>query len=166
VMMAMIMGNRDARVLDRACDLGLAFQLTNIARDVIDDARAGRVYVPAEVLAKHGVRDIVANDRSQWPKLHAAALDLLTIADDYYASAYQGLSALPPRSAWAIAAARRVYGAIGEKLRRGGPSAWEQRVATTRNEKLALLAKALGDVGVTRFSRTVSPRAGLWQRPL
>jgi len=165
VMMAMIMGARDEHVLDRASDLGLAFQLTNIARDVIDDARAGRVYVPTELLARHGVTTIDAEDREQWPRLHAAALELLDLADQYYASAYQGMASLPPRSAWAIAAARRVYRAIGNKMRQGGPSAWEARVSTTKGEKMALLGLSLGDVLRTRGPSAEVPRHGLWQRP-
>lgn len=165
VMMAMIMGVRDPQVLDRASDLGLAFQLTNIARDVVDDARMGRVYLPAELLRKHGVAEIRAEDRAQWPALHAASLDLLDLAERYYASAYIGMSALPPRSAWAIGAARRVYRAIGHKLRAGGPAAWEERVSTTKAEKIRLLAAALGDVGVTRVVKPDAPRSGLWQRP-
>jgi len=52
--MANIMGVRDAATLDRASDLGLAFQLTNISRDVIDDAKADRVFVPRDLLTKHG----------------------------------------------------------------------------------------------------------------
>jgi len=166
VMMAMIMGVRDRAVLDRASDLGLAFQLTNIARDVIDDARAGRVYVPEDLLTRHGIAQVAPEDREQWPRLHAAALDLLELSDAYYRSAYGGLSALPPRSAWAIAAARRIYQAIGAKLRAGGPSAWEQRVSTTRTEKLALLTAGLGDVAATRIYRGVTPRDKLWQRPV
>lgn len=165
VMMAMIMGVRDPKVLDRASDLGLAFQLTNIARDVIDDARVGRVYVPAELLRKHGISEIRPDDRSQWPALHAAALELLDLAERYYASAYTGMSSLPPRSAWAIGAARRVYRAIGSKLRAGGPSAWETRVSTSKAEKIRLLGLALGDVGTTRVIRRDTPRTGLWQRP-
>jgi len=54
VMMAHIMGVRDAATLNRASDLGLAFQLTNIARDVVDDARAGRVFIPKDLLKQHG----------------------------------------------------------------------------------------------------------------
>ncbi len=165
VMMAMIMGARDPLVLDRASDLGLAFQLTNIARDVVEDARAGRTYLPGELLQRHGIGAIDPDDRDQWPRLHSAALELLTLADRYYASAYAGLSALPPRSAWAIAAARRVYRAIGTKLRQGGAGAWEARVSTTRSEKLALLSLSLGDVARTRLSRTAEPRTNLWQRP-
>jgi phytoene synthase len=165
VMMAMIMGVRDETILDRATDLGLAFQLTNIARDVIDDARAGRVYLPAETLKRHGIEEIEPENRAQWPGIHAAALELLRIADDYYASAAIGVAALPVRSAWAIAAAARIYRSIGIKLRHGGPTAWERRVSTGRVEKLALLSRALGDVIATRRSIETTPRIGLWQRP-
>lgn len=165
VMMAMIMGARDPNVLDRACDLGLAFQLTNIARDVIDDARVGRVYLPADILSLHGISSIDADDVSQRPALHDAALELLELAEGYYASATAGIAALPARSAWAIATARRVYRAIGGKLRAGGPAAWNQRVSTTKVEKMALLGLALGDVGMTRILRRNPPRTGLWQRP-
>ena len=166
VMMAMIMDVRDSSVLDRASDLGLAFQLTNIARDVIEDARAGRTYLPAELLRRHGISAIDPDDIDQWPRLHAAAVELLDLAESYYSSAYAGLSALPPRSAWAIAAARRVYRAIGTKLRQGGDAAWQQRVSTTRPEKLALLASSLGDVAVSRLANAPAPRSGLWQRPI
>jgi phytoene synthase len=165
VMMAMIMGARDPGVLDRASDLGLAFQLTNIARDIIDDVRVGRVYLPAEILARHGITSIDPDDVTQRPRLHAAALELLDLAQTYYASAYVGIAALPPRSAWAIAAARRVYRAIGQKLRTGGSEAWDQRASTTRAQKFALLGISLGDVARTRFGAHDFPRTGLWQRP-
>lgn len=165
VMMAMIMGAREPKVLDRASDLGLAFQLTNIARDVVDDARVGRVYVPAEILARHGITHVDADNKAQWPGLHAAALDLLDLAEGYYASAYAGMASLPPRSAWAIAAARRVYRDIGNKLRNGGPEAWAQRVSTSKGRKIALLGLSLTDVAATRFASRDTPRTGLWQRP-
>ncbi|MCJ8521724.1 phytoene synthase [Pseudorhizobium tarimense] len=165
VMMAMIMGVRDKEVLDRASDLGLAFQLTNIARDVVDDARAGRVYLPGELLARHGITVVDPEDLAQRPALHAAALELLDLAETYYASAYAGLASLQARSAWAIATARRVYRAIGAKLRAGGPAAWDQRVSTSKAEKSALLALALGDVARTRLVKPAVQRTGLWQRP-
>lgn len=165
VMMAMIMGARDPEVLDRASDLGIAFQLTNIARDVVDDARMGRVYLPATLLRRHEVTRIAPDDPEQRRRLYGAAIDLLDIAEKYYASAYAGMSALPWRSAWAIAAARRVYRAIGSRLRAGGPSAWDRRVSTSRQEKLRLLGIALSDVAATRFKGSAPPRDGLWNRP-
>ena len=57
VMMAVVMGvpADDDATLDRACDLGLAFQLANIARDIVDDARVGRVYLPSDWLEQEGL---------------------------------------------------------------------------------------------------------------
>jgi 15-cis-phytoene synthase len=165
VMMAMIMGVRDPRVLDRACDLGIAFQLTNIARDVVEDARAGRCYVPEDILARHGLDKIDPEDPAQRAPLHGAAIELLDLAEAYYRSAYMGLTALPPRSAWAIATARRVYRAIGGKLRTAGPEAWNGRLSTTKAEKVTLLIRALRDVAHSRLSKRQIIRQGLWQRP-
>ena len=153
VMMAQIMGARDPDILDRASDLGIGFQLTNIARDVMEDAAAGRSYLPEELLG----------DRSR-DDLYRVALHLLDMAEAYYDSALTGMAALPPRSALAIAAARRVYRAIGVKLRKGGPAAWDQRVSTTKAEKAALFAAASMDVARSRFAKA-KPRVGLYQRP-
>src|SRR5690606_12975571 len=109
VMMAQIMGVRDEPTLDRACDLGLAFQLTNIARDIAEDAANGRCYIPAAWLHEEGVsRDMLPSPA------HAAAASrlsarLVDAAEPYYESALIGIRRLPLRSAWAIAAARNVY---------------------------------------------------------
>ena len=165
VMMAMIMGARDSRVLDRASDLGIAFQLTNIARDVVEDARAGRVYLPADLLARHGITTIEPDNAEQRPALHRAALELLDLAERYYASASSGMAALSPRSAWAIAAARRVYRAIGTQLRQGGPQAWDARVSTSGTRKTLLVLASLADVAASRLPRPQADRDGLWQRP-
>ncbi|MDB5623850.1 MAG: Phytoene synthase, partial [Devosia sp.] len=165
VMMAMIMGAREGIVLDRASDLGIAFQLTNIARDVIEDARAGRVYLPGELLARHGITTVDPDNPAQRAALHRAALELLDLAERYYASAAVGMAALPPRSAWAIAAARRVYRAIGTQLRQGGPEAWNSRVSTSGRRKAMLVLASLADVAASRLPHTPSSREGLWQRP-
>lgn len=153
VMMAQIMGVRDPAVLDRASDLGIGFQLTNIARDVMEDAAAGRCYIPDALLT--------TRDRDD---LHRAALHLLDMAEAYYDSAFAGMKELPPRSAMAIAAARRVYRAIGVKLRKGGPAAWDRRISTTKAEKAALFAAATLDVARSRLAKP-KPRSGLYQRP-
>ncbi|PZO66609.1 MAG: phytoene synthase [Paracoccus denitrificans] len=166
VMMARIMGIRDEAVLDRASDLGLAFQLTNIARDVIDDARIGRVYLPRNHLAAEGIAQIDPDDPSQRDALHRVALHLLTEAEQYYQSADIGIAALPRRPALAIAAARNIYRQIGVKLRATGPKAWDGRLSTTKGEKLRLAAKAAGST-VLALRRRPQPvdRSGLFSRP-
>ena len=166
VMMANIMGVRDGATLNRASDLGLAFQLTNIARDVIDDARADRVFVPKELLLKHGAptdaRDLAKHEN--WPAAHAAACEQLDIAEQYYASAKVGIKELDFRCAWAISAALKVYREIGEELRKGGPEAWEGRVGASKGRKIGL---ALGAVGPAMGRKTVevTSRDGFYERP-
>lgn len=162
VMMARVMGVRDQAVLDRACDLGLAFQLTNIARDVIDDARIGRLYLPGDWLEEAGA-SVEGNIPS--PQLYGVILRLLDAAEPYYASAFAGLPALPARCAWSIAAAARIYRAIGTRIRRGGPEAYRQRIGTSGAAKAGLAVLALGDTGVSRVIPRQAPRDGLWTRP-
>lgn len=166
VMMANIMGVQDAATLDRASDLGLAFQLTNIARDVIDDAQADRVFVPRELLVKHGAPIDAASlaKKENWPAAHAAAREQLDVAEQYYQSAKVGIKELPFRCAWAISAALSVYREIGQRLQEGGHEAWERRVSASKGRKIAL---ALGAVGpaLGRKSVVLTPRDGFYERP-
>ncbi|MDX2258312.1 MAG: phytoene/squalene synthase family protein [Hyphomicrobiaceae bacterium] len=167
VMMAYVMGVRETATLRRAGDLGIAFQLTNIARDVMADAAAGRLYLPADWLAEAGVeaRPVAVLVPGHKAGVFTVTARLLDVADRYYDSAAYGLSALPVRSALAIAAARRIYRAIGAKVRAAGAGAWEQRAMTTRREKLSHMALAAGDaVSAASLGRlsTAPARAGLW----
>ncbi|MEM6849566.1 MAG: phytoene/squalene synthase family protein, partial [Pseudomonadota bacterium] len=126
VMMALVVGVRpdDADTLDRACDLGLAFQMTNIARDVVADARTGRVYLPEDWLQDAGSDAVPAKvaDPSNAGKVWQVADRLVAAADAYYQSAEVGIARLPFRTAWAVASAGAVYRAIGLERRRAGPS--------------------------------------------
>jgi phytoene synthase len=174
LMMVSIMGTSDPRagqpyLLDRACDLGLAFQLTNIARDIVEDAQNGRCYLPARWLRELGI----PGDELALPR-HRAALAVLAArlvdhAEPYYASALEGISALPLRSAWAIATARKVYRQIGIVVKRRGAHAWDERAGTSKATKLRLLAEGGAQALASRlgrFSPAGRPRpAGLWQRP-
>ena len=170
LMMAWIMGVRDEHTLLRGCDLGMGFQLTNIARDVNDDVMSGRVYLPATWLREAGVT--LAPGHSMDSAARHAVVPvvrrLLDEADRYYASASLGIPALPWRSAWAVATARLVYAEIGHEVRRRGASAWDARVSTTRAQKMSHLLRALGDaaraVTVQRQSGR-RPRHGLWTPP-
>jgi phytoene synthase len=167
VMMTHVMGARDGETLRRAQDLGLAFQLTNIARDVVEDAQNGRVYLPAAWLEEAGVAPVpaavaAAQDRAA---VHATAARLVAAAEPYYDSAREGLAALPFRSALAVAAARGVYREIGRKLTRRGSSAWDRRVVVGRPMKLWLFGRALLIAARTRLPLATAPRpAGLWSK--
>ena len=165
VMMAHVMGVRDRPTLERAGDLGLAFQMTNIARDVIDDARGGRVYLPLDWLAEAGVPGDAVADPAHRQAVFVVAQRLLAGAEPYYDSALAGVARLPYRSAWAIASARGVYREIGRKLLREGPSAWDRRVSVGKAGKLARVAEAgLVALNATTLGRGRSgpARAGLW----
>jgi phytoene synthase len=168
VMMAYVMGARGEDTLDRASDLGIAFQMTNIARDVVDDAGAGRVYLPGDWLREAGVPSGEVARPEHRHAVHAVTERLLDEAERYYASAQVGLARLPFRSAWAVAAARRVYRDIGRLVRQRGPRAWDHRASTGRARKVLLALAAAGDAAVAtrrRSEETAVPRDGLWTRP-
>ena len=167
VMMAEVMGVRERATLQRACDLGLAFQLTNIARDVVEDARNGRLYLPADWLAAEGLEPIpqAVADPANREAVARIAARLLDVADAYYRSARDGLAYLPVRSAWAIASARGVYRAIGRIVRRRGAAAWDRRAGVPTLGKLALLARGAALAWLARLPLRQVDRAGLWTPP-
>ncbi len=169
VMMALVMGVRDQAVLRRAQDLGLAFQLTNIARDVIDDAQTGRLYLPADWLREAGVEPtpIAVAARENRAAVHGVAARLLALAEPYYDSARGGLRGLPFRSSLAIAAARGVYREIGRKVVRQGPAVWDRRVVVGRPMKLWLFVRGFAIALWTQaldHGREPPARPGLWSR--
>ena len=167
VMMARVMGVFDAEVLRRAQDLGLAFQLTNISRDVLEDARNGRVYLPADWLIEAGLEptpEAVADPQNR-AAVHAVTARLLSAAEPYYDSARVGLRGLPFRSSMAIAAARGVYREIGRKVVRMGPSVLEKRVSVGKPMKLWLFGRSVLIAMWTRVldrGRPAPMRPALW----
>lgn len=164
VMMAVVMGRTDETVLDRACDLGIAFQLTNIARDIVDDARQGRIYLPATWLREADLAPADLVDRRQRPVVALLANRLVDAAEPYYLSAFHGLAALPPRSAWAVATAHGVYREIGLRVKALGEAAWDERVSTGRRQKLVHVARGAAKAVLARHGR-VPPRPDtLWTR--
>lgn len=170
IMMAYVMGTRDPAALQRATDLGIAFQLTNIARDVHDDAEIGRVYLPGDWLTEAGIARDEILDAKNSAALAQVVDRLLAEADRYYASANEGLRALDFRSAWAVAAARSVYREIGEMVRDRGESAWQERVVVRNRRKLVGIANGMLDAAkaslLERHLDPVPRDAGLWTAPL
>jgi 15-cis-phytoene synthase len=165
VMMAIVMGARAQPTLERACDLGIAFQLTNIARDVIADRALGRVYLPEEWLREAGVAPEDLAEPENRAKLFGVVDRLLAVADRYYDSAGYGLADLPYRSAWSIAAARRIYREIGQEVRRRGAKAWDDRVSTSDMQKLRIVASGGIEAASARSFgrlRAAPPRDQLW----
>ena len=166
-MMATIMGVTDQPTLNRAIDLGIAFQLTNISRDVMEDAADDRIYLPRDWLAEAGAPTAAAEFAGQEAAIFPVVDRLLGEADRYYDSAVHGINRLPFRCAWAIAAARKVYGAIGEEVRRQGERAWQQRAGTTSLQKLGMLLASAGTAVRASLGSADEgpPRSGLWTAP-
>jgi phytoene synthase len=148
-MMALIMGARDAQVIARACDLGVAMQLTNIARDVGEDARLGRLYLPRQWLAEEGI------DADTWlarphftPELGRVIERMLALADELYDRSAVGITALPVGCRPAMHAARLLYREIGHEVRRRGLDSVNGRAVVSWSRKARLLAAA--SVAATR----------------
>jgi phytoene synthase len=168
-MMALVMGVRPDQlsILRRAQDLGLAFQLTNIARDIVEDARNDRIYVPRAWLAEFGVPETAVADPAHRAAVATIASRLVHAAEPYYASARWGLRDLPLRCAWAIAAARGVYRQIGLDVVRVGDKAWDERVVVSGRMKLwrALEGGVIALRSAT-FDRSIKPppRPEMWSK--
>ncbi len=145
VMMTLLMGGRSRAVLARACDLGVAMQLTNIARDVGEDARRGRVYLPARWLDAAGVDRETLRERPTFsPALGTVVGRLLDEADVLYRRSEPGVPALPGDCRVSIRAARLIYADIGRVVRSRGNDSVSSRASTSGLRKAWLLCRALG----------------------
>jgi phytoene synthase len=150
-MMAILMGVRDEAMLARACDLGIAMQLTNIARDVGEDARAGRLYLPMSWMREAGLdpEAFLATPRHSGA-LAAVIERLLTCAEQLYRRSESGIAALPADCRHGIAAARFLYAEIGNELIRQGLDSVNRRAVVSPARKLQLLARAARRTGLSR----------------
>ena len=145
LMMCHVMGVRDDAALHQAGDLGVAMQLTNICRDVAEDWQRGRLYLPTDLLARHGLAHWSAQVTGPTPPdPHTVApvvRELLAVADGYYASGSRGLQALPWRCALAVGVASAVYRDIGRALTRQSWDPFRGRAYTTLPRKLWLVLR-------------------------
>ncbi len=143
-----LLGITDDWVIERAWSLGQAMQLTNILRDVGEDWRAGRVYLPADRMAAHGVTEEeiarMADDDSEPTSGYVALIEeLLAVAEADYERASEGLPALPPPVRRAVAVASRVYRGIHREIRRNDYDNLNRRAHTSFGRKLVLAVEAL-----------------------
>ncbi|MFM8788945.1 MAG: phytoene/squalene synthase family protein [Chthoniobacterales bacterium] len=138
LMMARVLGATNPAASWHAIDLGIALQLTNIARDTREDADHGRRYIPATFLNAPP-----SSIRSAPDTVHQAALRCLALAEPYYASGIAGLVYLPSESRRGILVAARIYREIGEELQRRGPHRTEDRVVVPAWRKATLVAGIL-----------------------
>ncbi|HEY8592838.1 MAG TPA: phytoene/squalene synthase family protein [Sphingomicrobium sp.] len=151
-MMAIVMGvdPDETETLERAADLGIAFQLSNIARDLREDFAAGRCYVPTEWLDEFGVSAgnlFTLENKAALLAIVDRLVDNVAIYED---SARKGVHRLPFRSRFAVLTALRIYGAIGRRVGSLGASAWDRRVVVGKAEKLAMLVPSFAEACTAR----------------
>ena len=149
-MMAIVMGVSpdDEETLKSAADLGIAFQLSNIARDMREDLSVGRCYLPSEWLEKIGVARDKLFDPANEVLLLALVQRLVARIEPYEQSARRGVDLLPFRSRLAVLTALRIYGAIGREVGRRGASAWHRRVSIGKLRKLAYLVPSFAEAAI------------------
>lgn len=143
-MMSLVMQVRDPSAIARACDLGVAMQLTNIARDVGEDARNGRIYLPLVWLKAEGLdaENFLAAPHASLP-LSNILRRLLAEADRLYGQSLSGIAMLPAACRPSIHAARLLYAEIGRAVEKNGHDSVTRRAVVPTPRKLALLAQAV-----------------------
>ncbi|RTL72300.1 MAG: phytoene/squalene synthase family protein [Hyphomicrobiales bacterium] len=142
-MMAVVMGVRTEEALARACDLGVAMQLTNIVRDIGEDARMGRLYLPRALLRGAGIDPDAWRERPVWDAAIAQVVQrLLARADLLYARARGGIAHLPRSCRMGIQAARLIYADIGTVARASGFNPLIERAVVPVGRKLSLVGAA------------------------
>jgi phytoene synthase len=162
VMMAVLMRVRDADALARACDLGVAMQLTNIARDVGEDAREGRLYLPLDWFAEYGIDpEAFLRHPDATRPIRAMTRRLVMEANRLYYRSEAGIGALPASARPGIFAARFIYAGIARELDRMGFDSIGARARTSKVQKIGWLGESLLRAGVTM----VMPRSAVIYAP-
>ena len=142
-MMTVLMGNRTPEAVARACDLGLAMQLTNIARDVGEDARAGRLYLPLDWLNEAGIEPgAFLKSPSFDSRIRGVTKRLLDAAEPFYERGLSGVSLLPEKCQTSIRAAGSIYREIGIELRGLDYNSIDHRAVVSKARKIRLLIRA------------------------
>ncbi len=136
LMMCSVLDVKDAQALPYAIDLGIAMQLTNIARDVGEDAELGRVYLPTEWTGGLRPDDILDPSPVHAETLKVATRRMLYLADEYYYSGLQGLYFLPRGARWGILVAAQVYRDIGTLIAGADYRSWDRRAIVSKQRKI------------------------------
>ncbi len=157
-MMALLMGCRDKEIVSRACDLGMAMQLTNIARDIGEDAIAGRLYVPRSWMREAGLDpDVWLKNPGFCSEIAVVTRRILDVAEQLYRQADAGIGRLPADCRPGITAARLLYSEIGNAVAAQGWNSIDRRAVVPGVRKAELLANALRSLIRTQPWRYQSP---------
>ena len=138
LMMLPIINTKDAEARKHAIDLGIAMQLTNIARDVYEDAKMNRLYLPKEWLGQVSISDLIDNKLDDQKKklIELSIKNLIELSDKFYANGFSGMKFIPLRTRLAIFFAAKIYKGIGEKIKSCGYVYKLERIYLNKLEKL------------------------------
>jgi phytoene synthase len=164
LMMTKVIGVKNPVAYSQAVDLGVAMQLTNICRDVLEDANNNRTYLPTKELEEAGLNVTLIAKKGKTPvALKKIVAFYLETADVYYNSAKQGMGHIPLRARFAILLAARLYQAIGHKLRHNQYNVLSGRTYLNKFEKLLVSFKTCFEVFTPSFWRTTKHNLELHQ---
>lgn len=164
VMMCVLMGVRDRNVLARACDLGVAMQLTNIARDVGEDALEQRLYLPREWLREAGIDEeqFLSNPKPT-KAIRQMVRRLIVESDRLYLRAEAGITRLPLLCRPGIFAARFIYAGIADVIRHQSYQTITTRARTSKWQKIGWMGLST----LRAISDTVMPQSAvIYAKPL
>ena len=138
LMMLPIINTKDTEARKHAIDLGIAMQLTNIARDVYEDAKMNRLYLPKEWLGQISISDFMDNNLDDQKKrlIELSIKNLIELSDKFYTNGFSGMKFIPIRTRLAIFFAAKIYKGIGEKIKNDGFTYKFERVYLNKLEKL------------------------------
>ena len=142
-MMRYVIGAHEARADAFAIDLGIGMQLTNVVRDIAEDAARDRFYLPAEWVEPDEIKSALRGDARAILLVQDAVCRTLRVSDRYYESARRGFVYIPTRNRRVIFLAAALYQAIGRKILRSGAQGWLRRTVLGKGEKLAVVLRAL-----------------------
>jgi phytoene desaturase len=171
LMMCDLFGTRSDIARQRAIDLGAAMQMTNIARDLLEDFERDRIYLPSEWTNAATVARALSSKtpNEDWNELHGAVLELLDRADRLYESGENGIAYLPRRVRGGVLAAARIYRGIGNVIRERGAGGFRERAYVSNPKKIRIGMGAILAARLAPRFRSVSgiedlpaaPRVGL-----
>ena len=141
LLMCQLLGHSNACAKKFAVDLGIAMQLTNILRDVAEDAKMGRQYIPRTWM--HEYVDFFRATATTQALIKPALEQLFNLAERYYASGYAGLRYLPLRNRFGVLLAARLYQEIGVRAKKAGFNVWDKRISVSRARKACLLGQCV-----------------------
>lgn len=143
LMMSKILNIKDKRAFSHAIDLGMAMQLTNICRDVTEDALMNRRYLPTSLIGDIEPAALINPDEVTQRKIKNTLITMLNNADEYYKSGHDGLCFLPIRARLGIVIASGLYRHIGTHLANKNYACWAFRSVVSKQLKLWLTIKIL-----------------------